>query len=70
MTDEQRPRETVKPKRADHPISFGPTGYTQRSTDNGSSMPANARSWFYLPERKTDHRFRPRPDRAFAMIML
>jgi hypothetical protein len=25
-TDEQRPRETVKLKRADHPISFGPTG--------------------------------------------
>jgi hypothetical protein len=32
-------------------------------------MLANAGSRFYLRERKTDHRCRPRPDRVFAMIM-
>jgi hypothetical protein len=33
-------------------------------------MLANVRSRFYLRERKTDHRCRPRPDREFAMIMV
>jgi hypothetical protein len=33
-------------------------------------MLTNARSLFYLRERKIDHRCRPRPDRVFAMIMI
>ncbi len=39
-----------------------------RLADYESSMLANARSRFYLRERKVDHRCRPRLDRVFAMI--
>ena len=49
---------------------WGGWGSNPRPADYESSMLTNARSGFYLPECETDHRYRRRPGRVFAMIMI